>query len=203
VSSVLAFDLGFFLEAFVLLFSILDPLGLVPVFLSLTEGQPTEKTKKVVSQSVVLATVILYLFAYLGWTIFSALGITLNDFRIAGGVILFIVAVDQLTGSAARTRNLEPEELAAFPLATPLLAGPGAISTVIILSNPPYGPLVTFVAITLNSLLAYAVLMRSHWVKRILGANGTRAMSRIMALLIAAIAVSFIREGIIQLLTSL
>jgi multiple antibiotic resistance protein len=203
MAAVLAFDLGLFLEAFVLLFSILDPLGLVPVFLALTEGTPPEKTAIVVKRSVIVATMILYVFAYVGWLIFDVLGITLNDFRIAGGVILFIVAVEQLTGSPVREKNIDPEEVAVFPLATPLLAGPGAISTVVIIANPPYGPLVTFVVITLNGLISYFVLLRSSLVKRILGANGTKALSRIMALLIAAIAISFLRLGIEGILASL
>lgn len=199
--SFFAFDLVLFAEATVLLFSILDPIGTVPIFMALTEEFP-DKRPRIVRQSVVLATAILYVFAYLGWFIFQILGITLNDFRIAGGIVLFIVALEHLSGREARTRKLEAEELAAFPLATPLLAGPGAISTVVILANPPFGPFVTFLVITVNALLTFLVLNRSDLVRRALGVNGTRALTRIMALLIAAIGVSFVRQGILDTVRS-
>ena len=93
--------------------------------------------------------------------------------------------------------------MAAFPIATPLLAGPGAISTVVILANPPFGPLVTFVVITLNAVLAFVILSRSELVQRLLGANGTKALTRITALLIAAVGVAFVREGIVEIVKSL
>jgi multiple antibiotic resistance protein len=98
---------------------------------------------------------------------------------------------------------VEPDEIAAFPLAIPLLAGPGAISTVVIMANPPYGPLVTYLVIAANAVVAYFVLGRSDWIQRVLGVNGTRALTRIMALLIAAIAVAFVREGIVGIIGSL
>lgn len=198
----MAFNLELFIQAFLLLFSILDPIGTVPIFMALTERYP-EKRKRIVRQSVTLAAIILYVFAYIGWFIFQILGITLNDFRIAGGIVLFIVAFDHLSGTIGRTRELEPEEVAAFPLATPLLAGPGAISTVVILANPPYGPIITFIVITLNAFLSYFILIRSELVQRLLGVNGTKALTRIMALLIAAIGVAFVREGLIGIMKSI
>jgi multiple antibiotic resistance protein len=196
-SSFFAFDLALFVQAFVLLFSIFDPFGTVPIFMSITQDYP-EQRKRIVRQSIVVATIILYIFAYVGWIIFAALGITINDFRIAGGIVLFAVAFEHLGGRKEKTKA-EPAEIAVFPLATPLLAGPGAISTVVILANPPYGPFLAFLVITLNSLLAFVILGRSNWVQRILGENGTRALTSITALLIAALAVSFIRQGILNI----
>lgn len=198
LTSFFAFDVALFLQSFVLLFSILDPIGTVPIFMGLTNDFP-EQRRKIVKQSIVVATIILYVFAYLGWLIFAALGITLNDFRIAGGIILFTVAFDHLSGRKGRSK-IEAGDVAVFPLATPLLAGPGAISTVVILANPPYGPFLTFVVITLNSVLAFALLSRSEWVQRILGVSGSKALTRITALLIAALAVSFVREGIVNII---
>jgi multiple antibiotic resistance protein len=196
------FDLVLFGEAFILFFAILDPIGAVPIFMAVTEGYE-ETRKRIVRESVILATAILFVFASVGWIIFQTLGITLNDFRIAGGIVLFAVAFEHLSGRESKSRNPQPEEVAAFPLATPLLAGPGAISAVVILANPPYGPLVTFLVITGNGILAYLILNRSNWVQRILGINGTRALTRITALLIAALAVSFVREGIVNIVTSM
>lgn len=198
LSTFFAFDILLFLQSFVLLFSIFDPFGTVPIFMAITEDYP-EQRKRVVRQSIFVATIILLVFAYVGWVIFAALGITIDDFRIAGGIVLFSVAFDHLRGRRDRAKD-EPSQVAVFPLATPLLAGPGAISTVVILANPPYGPFLAFVVILLNSLVAYAILNRSDWVQRILGANGTRALTSITALLIAALAVSFIREGLLHII---
>jgi multiple antibiotic resistance protein len=94
---------------------------------------------------------------------------------------------------------MEAAEIAAFPLATPLLAGPGAISTVIILANPPYGPLMVFLVITINGLISYLILARSELILKVFGTNGSRALTMITALLIAALAVSFVREGIVNI----
>lgn len=200
-ASFFAFNPGLFIQSSVLLFAILDPIGTVPIFLALTGARP-EQRRLVVRNAVVMATVILYVFAYVGWLIFQALGITINDFRIAGGIVLFAVAFDHLSGRAnSRTRDVEAAEIAAFPLATPLLAGPGAISTVIILANPPYGPLLVFLVITINGLIAYLVLARSEWVLKIFGPNGSRALTMITALLIAALAVSFVRVGVVNILS--
>jgi len=198
LSSFFAFNVPLFIQSFVLLFSIFDPFGTVPIFMAVTQDYP-EQRKRIVRQSILVATMILYIFAYVGWIIFAALGITINDFRIAGGIVLFVVAFEHLGGRRERTKA-EPSELAVFPLATPLLAGPGAISTVVILANPPYGPFLAFVVITLNSLVAFLILDRSSWVQRILGVNGTRALTSITALLIAALAVSFVREGIVNII---
>jgi multiple antibiotic resistance protein len=198
LSTFFAFNLALFVQSFVLLFSIFDPFGTVPIFMAVTEDYP-EQRKRIVRQSIVVATIILFVFAYVGWIIFAALGITIDDFRIAGGVVLFVVAFEHLGGRQGRAKA-EPSEVAVFPLATPLLAGPGAISTVVILANPPYGPFLAFLVITLNSVVAYAILDRSDWVQRILGENGTRALTSITALLIAALAVSFVREGIVNII---
>jgi multiple antibiotic resistance protein len=198
-SSFFAFDIGLFAQSLVLLFAILDPIGTVPIFFALTGQNPSQR-RQIVRQSIIYAAIILYVFAYLGWIIFQALGITINDFRIAGGIVLFAVAFDHLRGREdGEPRSANIAEIAAFPLATPLLAGPGAISTVIILANPPYGPFLVFLVITVNVILAYLILARSEWILRILGDNGSRALTRITALLIAALAVSFVRQGIINI----
>jgi multiple antibiotic resistance protein len=88
------------------------------------------------------------------------------------------------------------QSVAAFPLATPLLPGPGAISTGVILANPPFGPFVTFLVITFNALLTFVILIRIDLIRRILGVNSTMALARVTALLIAAIGISFVREGV-------
>jgi len=202
ISSFFAFDIVLFVEAFVLLFAVFDAIGTVPLFVALTNDYPKDR-KRILRQAVVIATVILVVFSLFGWLIFDIFGITIDDFRIAGGIILFVVAVDQLMGGDIRSKGLKPSDVATFPLATPLLAGPGAISTVIIISSVPYSPLIALIAVGCNAALAYLILSSSEWVRRFLGANGTIALSRITALLIAALAVSFVTSGITGIMTTI
>jgi multiple antibiotic resistance protein len=200
--SFLAFDVPSFVASFVLLFSVFDVIGTVPVFLALTQDLSAHRAV-IVRDSVVIATIILLVFALAGQLIFKALGITLDDFRIAGGIILFIIALDNLRGKISQTRTIAAGEIAAFPLATPLMAGPGAISTVMIYANPPYGLLEIFLVILLNSVVTYLILERASWVQKALGNNGTQVFTRIVGLLIAAIGIAFIREGILGIIKSM
>lgn len=202
VSSFFAFDIALFVEAFVLLFAVVDAVGTVPIFIGLTEEYPDHR-RKIVREAVLISTAILVVFALFGWLIFEIFGITIDDFRIAGGIILFIVAVDHLRGGEGRSKGLQPSDIAAFPLGTPLLAGPGAISTVIIISASPYSPFLALLVVACNSAVAFAILYGSNWVSRFLGANGTVALSRITALLIAALAVSFVVTGVTDIAASL
>jgi len=201
LSSFVAFDLSSFVASFVLLFSVFDVIGTVPLFLALTQDFEAQRAR-IVRDSVIIATIILLVFASVGQLIFQELGITINDFKIAGGIILFIIAVDNLRGKISQTRTIAATEIAAFPLATPLLAGPGAISTVMIYANALYGLLEIFLVILLNSLFAFVILERASWVQRALGNNGTQVFTRVVGLLIAAIGIAFIREGVIAIVQS-
>ena len=199
LSSLFVFDASAFVASFILLFSVFDVVGTVPLFLALTQDYK-EQRAKIVRDSVAIATVILLVFATVGQLVFQLLGITLDDFKIAGGIILFIIALDNLRGKVSQTRVIAATEIAAFPLATPLLAGPGAISTVMIYANPPYGLIEDFLVILLNSLLAFVILERASWVQKVLGNNGTQVFTRVIGLLIAAIGIAFIREGVLGII---
>jgi multiple antibiotic resistance protein len=201
LSSFFAFDLSSFAASFVLLFAVFDVVGTVPLFLALTQDYRDHRAQ-IVRDSVIIATIILLVFASVGQLIFQVLGITIDDFKIAGGIILFIIALDNLRGKISQTRTIAATEVAAFPLATPLLAGPGAISTVMIYANPPYGLLEDFLVILLNSLVTYLILERASWVQKALGTNGTQVFTRIVGLLIAAIGIAFVREGVLGILKS-
>lgn len=200
-ASLFAFDVSSFVASFILLFSVFDVIGTVPLFLSLTQDLQ-EHRARIVRDAVIIATVILLIFATIGPLIFRVLGITINDFKIAGGIILFIIAVDNLRGKISQTRTIAATEIAAFPLATPLLAGPGAISTVMIYANPPYGLLEIYLVILLNALIAFVILERASWVQKALGDNGTQVFTRIVGLLLAAIGIAFIREGVVAIFQS-
>ena len=199
LSSFVAFDLASFAASFVLLFSVFDVVGTVPLFLTLTQDYKDHRAQ-IVRDSVIIATIILLVFASVGQLIFQVLGITIDDFKIAGGILLFIIALDNLRGKISQTRTIAAGEIAAFPLATPLLAGPGAISTVMIYANPPYGLLEIFLVILLNSLVTFLILGRASWVQKALGTNGTQVFTRVVGLLIAAIGIAFIREGVLGIL---
>jgi len=201
LSSFIAFDLSSFIASFILLFSVFDVIGTVPLFLALTQDYSDQRAS-IVKQSVLIATIILVVFATIGQLVFDVLGITINDFKIAGGIILFIIALDNLRGKISQTRTIAATEIAAFPLATPLLAGPGAISTVMIYANPPYGLLEDYLVILLNALLAFIILERATYVRKLFGNNGTQVFTRIVGLLIAAIGIAFIREGIVGIIQS-
>lgn len=201
LGALFAFDVSSFVSAFVLLFSVFDVIGTVPLFLALTQDHQDQRGA-IVRQAVIIATIILLVFATLGQAIFQVLGITINDFKIAGGIVLFIIAIDNLRGRVSQTRTVAASEIAAFPLATPLLAGPGAISTVMIYANPISGLLEDYLVILLNALLAYVILERASWIQKALGNNGTQVFTRIIGLLIAAIGIAFIREGVIGIIQS-
>jgi multiple antibiotic resistance protein len=201
-STFFSFDFILFIEAFFLMFAVVDAIGSVPILISLSEGYP-EHRQKIVKQAVIIAGVILVVFALFGWLIFDLFGITINDFRIAGGIVLFVTSVDHLRGGDTRAKGLEPSDVAVFPLATPLIAGPGAISTVVIVSAPPYSPFMALLVVAGNMAIAYALMAKSGWLRKALGANGSNALSRITALLIAALAVSFVVEGIAGILPTL
>lgn len=192
------------LQAFVMLFAIFDPIGSLPIFLSLTSDFPERERRKVAARSSMVAFIILIIFAYGGFYLLSLLRITLNDFKIVSGIILLIFAVEYVLGREKRyVREGKPEEIAVFPLATPLLAGPGSISVVMLTANPPFGPLTTLTIIILNVLIAWIVLGLGSKLRGLLGYQGTAVISKIMGLITGAIAVSFIRDGIIGILESL
>jgi len=194
-------QLSLFLQAFIMLFAIFDPIGTIPIFYALTPKLTPERRRKIISESLIVAFIILIVFAYGGWVFLQFLGVALDDFKIAGGILLFILAITDLMMEPRRFRTAEPEELAVVPLATPLLAGPGSITTVMIMK--PFGPVITFFVIIVNVLAAWFILVKSESIMRLLGKNGMRVATRILGLIVAAIAVMFIREGILGIISQI
>lgn len=188
-----------FLTAFIMLFVVFDAVGNVPIFYSLTEGLNFEERRKTIQNSVIIAGIILLFFALGGGMLLAFFHVSVDDFRIAGGAILFIIAIEGLLGRV-EAMKIKPEHLAVVPLATPLLAGPGSISLVIYLVSAGYGLGPTIASIVANVAIAWIVLTYCDVVSRILGKNGSLVLSRIMALILAAIAVAMIREGIMNIL---
>ena len=203
--ALLAGDWFTFMQAFVMLFAIFDPIGTLPIFSSLTAELSERDRRRIAARSSLVSLIILVLFAYAGFYLLSLLRITLNDFKIICGIILLIFAVEYVLGRAEKHYGggRKAEEIAVFPLATPLLAGPGSISVVMLTVNPPFGPFTTLAIIILNVVIAWIVLSLGSKIGSLLGYQGEMVISRIMGLITGAIAVSFIREGVMGIIEKL
>jgi len=184
-----------FLKAFIPLFVAIDPIGLAAVFLGMSVGVPEERRKKIATQAAWTGGVVALLFLFLGRTIFGALGITVSDFQIAGGLILFIIAARDIILSAVIEPALPSDDFGVVPLGMPLIAGPASITTLILLTET-LGMPVTLLALLVNLVIVVLAFAYSGWLGRKLGATGMRAVSKIVSLLLAAIAVNMIRHGL-------
>lgn len=184
-----------FLQAFIPLFVAIDPLGLAAIFLALGKDVLPERRQKIAKQATWTGGLVALGFLFLGQSVFKALGISVSDFQIAGGLILFILAAKELIQPAGLPANL-PEDFGVVPLGMPLIAGPVAITTLLVLSqNQAIGLVITLVALAVNLTLVALVLRYSEWLGRKMGSTGLRAISKIIAMLLAAIAISMIRNG--------
>jgi len=194
-------DVYVFLQTTFMLFIILDPLGNAPIFYFLTMMLSEKDRRSIIRLSVIVATLILLIFSTGGVLILNFFNITVDDFRIAGGTILFIIAVKGILGRV-EAETVERETIAVVPMATPLLAGPGSITTVIYVAQA-YGIHYSIISIIINATLAYFLLINGDRLLAILGRNGSIALARIMAMILAAIAVSMVREGITHIAESI
>jgi len=195
---------------FVTIFALVDPLGTLPFFVALTQGFDDADRAFIIRRSVAVAGTVLVVFALVGRFLFAAFGLTLAAFEIAGGILLFTVAYDMLHGTVTRTK-LTPEdrdeaidrrdEVSVVPLGIPLLAGPGAISTVMIFegtdANDPFAVLTVFIAIGITIGATYFIFKYGQRIFRYLGKNGIMAMTRVLGLLLAAVGVQFVVNGIL------
>jgi len=183
-----------FLLAFIPLFVAIDALGLMPVFFGLTENMRRHEKNRIIIQSTWTAAIVAVIFILVGKFIFKFLGITMEDFMIAGGAILFCISITDLL-NVERTRKLSAENLGSVPLGVPLLVGPAVLTTSLILVSQ-HGTILTILAVLINILIAAFVLKQAHHLIKIFGNAGSKAMSKVMSLLLAAIAVMLIRKGI-------
>lgn len=186
------------LLSFIPLFVAIDAIGVLPIFVSLTEGvNPKEKTK-VIIQSMLTAMCLAVGFIFLGKGIFRILGITMGDFMVAGGAILFCLAITDIINPVKR-RRIPVQGLGAVPLGTPLIVGPAVLTTSLVIISQ-YGLVATLVSVLVNILLAGIIFGLSVYLMKVLGEAGTKALSKIMSLLLGAIAVMLVRKGLGELL---
>jgi len=185
------------LLAFIPLFVAVDAFGVLPLFVGLTEGLKKKEKNRIIIQSIWTASAVAVAFILVGKLIFKFLSITIEDFMIAGGAILFCISITDIINSA-KTRRIPSENLGSVPLGIPLIVGPAVLTTSLILVSR-YEMLPTIISILLNILIAGAVFSQSHRLIKVLGDAGSKALSKVMSLLLAAIAVMLIRHGIQQL----
>ncbi len=188
-------------EAFIALFVIMDPIGNLPIFINLTKGDPIKEVKKNIDRAIFVAGVLLFLFLFLGLQIFDLFGINLNSFQIAGGIILLIIGILYVFGMPLRFVKSHNADLS-VPIGTPLLTGPGVITTTIILVKEN-GTLVTVIAAFLTLLATWLILVHSLKLYKILGEHWSNVISRSMGIVLAAIAVEFIAKGIVNIAATL
>lgn len=184
-----------FIQAFIPLFVAIDPIGLAAVFLALGQGVPLARKHTIAQQATWTGGAVALLFLFLGRTIFAALGITVGDFQIAGGLILFLLAARDLAQSATAAPEVLTEDFGVVPLGMPLIAGPASITTLILLAET-VGFTATFLALAANLGLVIVAFVCSDRIGRLIGATGMRAISKIISMLLAAIAVNMVRRGL-------
>lgn len=184
---------------FVPLFVAVDAIGLLPVYIGLTEGFSAGERRRIVVESVITALAVAVGFLFVGQWIFQLLGITTADFMIAGGALLFVFAMSDLFVTPEVQRRVDPQSVGAVPLGVPLTVGPAVLATILLLASQ-YGRLLTVASVAANITLAGVVFSLSGSLNRLLGRTGTRAVSKIMSLVLAAIAVKMIRMGVMEII---
>ena len=184
---------------FVPLFVAMDALGLLPLFVRLTQGLDRARIRRVIFESVITAMVVALLFLFIGRIILSLLGITVADFMIAGGALLFVISLSDLIGSEKRRLQIDQDSVGAVPLGVPLIVGPGVLTATILLSSQ-YGTGPTVAAIVFNIAIVGIVFLLADVIIRVLGRAGTRTISKLASLILAAIGVMMVRKGIMLLI---
>jgi multiple antibiotic resistance protein len=205
-------DLKFAVVALSAMFFVIDPIANVPIFLTITVADSPAQRRRIARRAAFATWVTLSIFALAGGLIFKAFGISLGAFKIAGGLMLLLMAIDMMRAQPSPTRTTAEEQgearirddIAIFPLAIPMLAGPGAIATVMVLMSraawQPARTIAVFVAVTITCALAWLLMRSAANAERLLPKTLLRALERIMGLLLAAVAVEFIAGGIRDML---
>ncbi len=204
------FDIALFWSAFAMLFVIIDPPGCAPIFATLTNGTSRKHQKVMAFKSVIVAAIILVLFAYFGDFVFSKLGISLDALRIAGGIMLFIIGLNMVFEKRTETREeraeelLEetqnPEDISVFPMGIPMIAGPGTMASLLILSSEAGNALPQQMAIMSALGLVLVITLLSFLIAgplmKLMGKTFTNVLTRVLGVLLATLAAQFILDGI-------
>jgi multiple antibiotic resistance protein len=200
-------ELPALIAAFTTLFIIIDPPGLAPVFIALTQGMGPAQRRAIATRAVLVATALMMMFLLLGEAVLGFIGISMDAFRIAGGILLFLTALDMLfqrrqarrEDNAAEGQAEHHDDPSVFPLALPLIVGPGAITTVILLSGQAQGAAdLGAIAGVIVAVLAIVMLafIAAPAIERALGKTGLNIVTRVLGMLLAALAVQFVLDGL-------
>jgi multiple antibiotic resistance protein len=192
--------LSLFLTAFIPIFVAIDAFGLAPVYIGLVEPFSKEKRRKILIESVITAGIIGVLFVFLGKSVFHFLGITVSDFKVAGGLILLILSIHDLVFKSADYRKAETSEtVGVVPLGMPLIMGPGTLTAIIVLIDT-VGVWPTFFSLMVNLIIILIVCLMANRIVKVIGKGGAEGLSKIANLMLAAIAVMIIRSGLIEII---
>ena len=201
--------LEFAVSAFLSFLVIVDPIGLAPLFLSITGDRSRSEQHRIARNSVLIAACLIVLFGVIGRSLLGYLGVSIDALRIAGGILLFKLAFDMILGHRERTTEVERDEaeeredVTVFPLAIPLLAGPGAFATVLVFvaradGRPEYLAILLG-CVLLVMLLAWAALRLASSVTDLLGFTGINVITRVFGIILAALAVQLVADGVLAL----
>ena len=185
-----------FLLSFIPIFVAMDALGVLPLFISFTEHLNKRERRRILVQSLITAFLIGIVFLFLGKWIFMVLGILVSDFKIAGGLVLLVIALRDIL-QYEKGYKLSSETMGAVPIGTPLITGPAVLTTIIMMLDS-YGLVLTVSSFIINLLIVWIVFFYSSSISKILGKAGSKAFSKIAHLLLAAIAVMMIRKGMVE-----
>jgi len=187
------------LKSFITLLVIINPIGNLTVFMGLSRGLDTKRRAKLVNEILFVASILLFIFLFFGTRIFNFFNIGLDSFQIGGGIILLIIAITYLLD--IHTGIHKHKDISAVPMGTPLLIGPGTITSTLILVSE-FGILITFIGAIFALLAVWLILRFSGQIYRLIGPHWAMVTSRIMGLVLAAIAVEFIKNGILTVIRS-
>ncbi len=197
-------DTAYMITALVTMFVVIDPIAIAPLFIALTGGMTPAQRRRIAWRSVLVAGFVLAIFAAFGEAVLGFIGISMPAFRVAGGILLFITALDMLFERRTKRREGQTEDddhddPSVFPLAIPLIAGPGAIASVILLTGEKPGAegLVTVLAITALTLVVMGLVMQaSGYLERAIGKTAINVITRLLGMLLAALSVQFVLDGL-------
>ncbi len=201
---------AFILRAFFTLFVVLDPVGLVPIFITLAGEYSPKVQMRIIRQSILVAGAILFSFALFGNNLLRYLGISVEAFQVAAGILLLKIAVDMVFAQHQRETKAEESEahtrtdISVFPLGTPLIAGPGALASILVLQGEatiyPFGTAIVLGMTMSVLLLLYGSLAIAQTLTQWLGRTGINVVSRVLGILLAALAVQYVIDGIMTLI---
>lgn len=189
-----------FLLAFIPLFVATDIIGTAPIFMGYTQDVSSYQRKQLILQAVLTAFIVAVVFLISGKAILRFLGITINDFRIAGGLVLLVLSVHDIL-SSSETRRTPGEHIGIVPLGIPLIMGPAALTTILIIADK-FGYGITVLSLAANFIIILTVLINAKWITKAIGVGGAKAFAKVASLLLAAYAIMMIREGIIEVINT-